>query len=222
MVVGLLLILLLLGFPAFCGDEVISSIKFRFGKDRYRVEVRVTEGVKVYRPKEVSCWNPHRSIEIRGPCRILLMREGREVSEVSLEDCLFVKGEGGWRTPVEPLKVFVNGERPPVVLFTQYGTCATSVRMILLWLDTKSAELKPLNLLSLHGKWEGEIYAQDVEVMGDEIWVRMYDQMLGKCYLHFLRLGEGVYFLAGYFTQAGGAFDLAEKILKKRREQRIY
>ena len=135
---------------------------------------------------------------------------------MSFEDCFFVKGKGKLETPVEPLKVFVSGEGSPIVLFTQYGTCATSVRMLLLWLGARSNELKPLILTAFHVRWEGEIYAQSVEVVEKEIWIRTYDQSVGRSYLQFSQVEEGIYFLTGYYTQAGGSLSVAEEILRKK------
>ena len=212
----------LLCFPALCSERVVDSVEFKYGKNSYMVEVRLGERAKVSRPRETSCWNPNKSPEVEGSCHIVLVKEGEEVSKVSFENCLFVKRGVKWETPVEPLKVFVNGERPPVVLFTQYGTCATNVKMVLLWLDPKNIELKPVVLTSFHGKWEGEIYARNVEVVGREIWIGIYDQSVGMSYLQFSEVEDGVYSLIGYYTQAGGSFSVAEDILRRKRKKKLY
>ena len=217
-----LIIFFLLCFPVLCSEMVIDSAEFKYEGISYKVEIRLGEEAKMYKPREISCWNPNKSPEVEGSCHIVLVKGGEEISKVSFENCFFVKIKGKWKTPVEPMKVFVSGEGSPIILFTQYGTCATSVRMFFLWLDARSNKLKPLILTAFHGRWEGEIYAQSVEVMEKEIWIRTYDQSVGKSYLQFSQVEEGIYSLTGYYTQAGGFLSVIEEILEKKREESLY
>ena len=217
-----MLTFLLFSFSAFCADKILSSVEFKYGKDKYRIEVRMAERARVYRPGETSCYNPYRNPEVEGDCSIVLVKEGKDVFRVNFESCLFVNIGGKWKTPIEPLKVFMNGEGQPIVIFSQYGTCATGVRMTVLWLNVKSMELRPVIFTSFHGVWKGEIYAQDVEVVGEEIWIRMYDQSVGGSYLQFSKVEDGIYSLIGYYTQAGGSLPVAEEILRKKLNGRLY
>lgn len=220
--VRFLIALYILAIPTFGDDFLIDQEKFIYGGESYRLVLGMEDGAVFDVKPQVSCWNPRRRPEVKGSCYIVLEKNGREVSRVNFDRCLFVRQNGKWSSPLKPLGVLERDKGSPLVYFAMYGTCATSIRMNLFWVDKKEVSLKPLVLQSFHGQWKGEIYAQDVEVFDGELWIRAYDHSVGNVYMQFSLVDDGVYDLTGYYTQAGGTFSLAEEILRKKRKERVY
>ena len=60
----------LLCFPVLCSERVIDAVEFKYRGHSYRVEIRLGEEAKVYKPREISCWNPNKSPEVEAPATL--------------------------------------------------------------------------------------------------------------------------------------------------------
>ena len=194
----------------------VARAQFQWNDAVYTVELlpgrdaEVTEGA-------AWCANPEEAgPELAGPCEIVLRKDGRQVSSVRLEGCLFIRSDQGWGAPGPPLSLLPRPHGLPVVVAPRYRDCNGYIFRLFAITDGSSGlELRPLLLDGAAGVAGSRVWlVPPGRPPAAGIWIEGYDnQLLGWFLRHFQQVEGEEYGLVGLYSEAGATYTHMRQML---------